>query len=182
MVYSWNQIVEKEGDIYIAKCRVKEGKYHKVSHGLYVDNNQHLSELEQLFMQYPRATLTLQSAFDYYGLSDYVPNKYYLVTPYNSHTIKHKKVSQTYMDEKMSHIGREKIKTDYGYIFVFNLERMLIELFRLKAKLPRNYFLEIVSSYRSLKTTNVISFSKVSEYSKQITYGKRILKEIQEMI
>ena len=182
MVYSWEEIVKIEGNINKAYKSVKDRKYKKVSHGVYVDDGELISELEQIFVRYPRATLTLQSAFDYYDLSDYIPDKYYLVTPYNSHTIKNNKVAQSYMSEEMMEIGRKKIVTKYGYIYVFDEERMLIELFRLKAKLQKDYFLEVVSSYRVLKSMGVISMRKVSDYCMKMKSSHRLLKEIQEMI
>lgn len=182
MIYTWKEIVKIEGDINKAYKSVKSRKYQKVSHGVYVDNSELISELEQLFVRYPRATLTLQSAFEYYDLSDYIPDKYYLATPYNSHTIKNEKVSQSYMSEEMMEIGREKVETKYGYIYIFDKERMLIELFRLKVKLPKEYFLEVVASYRLLKSMEVISISKISNYCMKIKGGLRLLKEIQEMI
>ena len=182
MVYTWEEIVRIEGNINKANRSIEERKYKKVSHGVYVDDGEQISELEQLFVRYPRATLTLQSAFDYYELSDYIPDKYYLVTPYNAHTINNNKVSQSYMNEEMIEIGREKIITQYGYFYIFDKERMLIELFRLKTKLPKEYFLEVVSSYRSLKAKEEISLRKIGEYCMKITHGERILKEIQEMI
>lgn len=182
MVYTWEDIVKIEGNVNKAYKSVENRKYKRVSHGVYVDDGELISELEQLFVRYPRATLTLQSAFDYYDLSDYIPDKYYLVTPYNSHTIKNDKVSQSYMNEKMIEIGRQKIITQYGYIYIFDKERMLIELFRLKVKLPKEYFLEVVASYRILKSMKVISLKRVGDYCLQMTNGHRLLKEIQEMI
>lgn len=182
MIYTFNEIVTREGDKNKAYTSISNKKYKKISHGVYVDNDEFISELEQLFIRYPRATLTLQSAFDYYDLSDYVPDKYYIVTPYNSHTISNDKVSQLYMDEEIMKIGRERIDTQYGYIYIFDKERMLIELFRLKTKLPKQYFLEVVSSYRILKSMQAISMRKISEYCERIPRGKKLLKEIQEMI
>ena len=182
MVLTWSEIVKLEGSSSLAYEKVKERKYKRVSHGVYVDNGELVSELEQLFVRYPRATLTMQSAFDYYELSDYVPEKYYLATPYNSHTISNPKVYQTYMDEDIIQVGRVKVKTNYGFIYIFDKERMLIELFRLKSKLPHAYFLEVVASYRVLKAMEVISIRKVSEYCQRLKNGAKILKEIQEMI
>ena len=182
MVITWKDIVKQEGSVAAAYASIHKRKYKRVSHGIYVDDGEYISELEQLFVRYPRATLTMQSAFDYYELSDYVPEKYHLVTPYNAHVIDNNKVAQSYMDEKTMEIGRETIKTNYGFIKIFNIERMLIELFRLKSKLSRSYFLEVVSSYRVLKASGAISLKKVSEYCKKLTYGERILREIQEMI
>ena len=182
MIRTWNEIVEIEGNINNARASIKKGKYQKVSHGVYEDDIVLFSKQEQLFVRYPRATLTMQSAFEYYDLSDYIPDKYYLVTPYNSHTIKDDKVSQSYMSEEIIEIGREKIQTKYGYIYIFDLERMLIELFRLKNKLSREYFLEVVSSYRKLKSNNQLSFYKISQYCMKMKRGNRLIREIQEMI
>ena len=182
MVYTWNDIVKKEGNRFFAKTAVAKGKYKKISHGIYVDSGEFISELEQLFVQYPRATLTMQSAFDYYEMSDYVPDKYYLVTPYNSHTIKNKKVSQSYMSDNIIDIGRVKVETKYGYIFIYDRERMLIELFRLKNKFPRAYFLEIIKSYRSLKEEGAISSYKLSDYCKHFKNGPKIIETIQEIL
>ena len=182
MIYTWKEIVEKEGNRFLAESSIAKGKYSKVSHGLYVDSGAHISELEQIFATYPRATLTMQSAFEYYQLSDYIPDKYYVVTPYNAHRIKNPKVIQSYMNEELMQIGREKIKTQYGYIYIFSKERMLIELIRLKNKLPRDYYLEAISSYRVLKSMNLLSMYTISEYCKSFPSGMKILKEIQEVI
>ena len=182
MILTWKEIVEKQGGISKAYSSVRNGKYKKVSHGVYVDGEKHVGELEQLFARYPRATLTLQSAFYYYDLSDYIPDKYYFVTPYNAHTISNPKVIQTYMNEETMKIGRITIKTKYGSINIFDKERMLVELFRLKVKLDHAYFLEIVSSYRKLKINGELSLYLVGKYCKKLPRGEKILKEIQEMI
>lgn len=182
MIYTWDEIVKIEGNRFLAESNITKGKYKKVSHGIYTDSGVHISELEQLFVQYPRATLTLQSAFEYYSLSDYIPDKYYIVTPYNAHRITNSKVVQSYMNEEVMKIGREKIQTEHGYIYIFDKERMLIELVRLSHRLPYDYYHEVIASYRILKSMNVISMYKISEYCKHIPYGMRVLKTIQEVI
>ena len=182
MVYAWSELVEIEGGASNVIACIASNKYTKVSHGIYVDNGEAISELEQLFVRYPRATLTLQSAFEYYGLSDYVPEKYHVVTPYNAHVISNIKICQSYMNEEEMQVGRDKVITPYGHIYIFDKERMLIELFRLKRKLPSYYFLEIVSSYRDLKAKGDLNMKRVSEYCKRIGRGKSLLKLIMEMI
>ena len=66
MVFTWDEIVKIEGGISNAYLSVAKRKYKRVSHGIYVDDGEFISELEQLFARYPRATLTLQSAFEHY--------------------------------------------------------------------------------------------------------------------
>lgn len=182
MVFTWDEIVKIEGGISNAYLSVEKRKYKRVSHGIYVDDGEFISELEQLFARYPRATLTLQSAFEHYELSDFVPDKYYLVTPYNAHVIDSAKVCQSYMDEATMQIGREKVLTQYGHIFIFDKERMLIELFRLRNKFGNDYFMEVVSSYRILKAMGVLNMRTVCDYCQRINRGGRILKQIMEVI
>ena len=182
MLYKWKELIEKEGSRFLAETAIAKHKYDKVAHGVYSDDGIYLSELEQLFVMYPKATLSLQSAFEYYGLSNYIPDKYYLVTPYNAHTINNPKVTQQYMSEDIINIGRTKLKTQYGHIFIYDKERMLIELFRLRNKFSRDYFLELIKAYRELKEENAISAYKLSEYAKYFKNGTKLLKTIQEVI
>ena len=114
MVFTWDEIVRIEGGISNAYSCVAKRKYKRVSHGVYVDDDEYIGELEQLFARYPRATLTLQSAFEHYDLSDYVPDKYYVATPYNAHVIDSPKVCQSYMDEATMQIGRKRFLLNMG--------------------------------------------------------------------
>ena len=65
MVYTWKELVKKNGSRFAVEARIAKGEYKKVAHGLYTDDGGYLSELEQLFMRYPKATLTMQRAFEY---------------------------------------------------------------------------------------------------------------------
>lgn len=139
---------------------IEEKKIFNVSFGLYSDDINELGDLEVVFLRYLNATLTNESAFAYYDLTEFVPEKYVISTGINDHTINFDYVKQVYMSETMSKIGREKIKTDSGYIYIYNKERMLIELFRLKTKFAPELFSEVVRSYRNLVINNDIDFLK----------------------
>ena len=179
MIYTWKELKQKEGNRYLLESLISKGKYKKISHGLYSDGNS--NELEELFARYPKATLTMQSAFEYYELSNYIPEKYYIVTPRNHCVIKNNKVDQSYASDEIINIGRIEDDTKYGHIYVYDLERMLIELFRMKNKLPRDYYLEVISSYRELFKNDAISSYKLSEYCKHFKNGLAILNNIQEV-
>lgn len=182
MIYKYNQLVQKYGSRRKADSYIQSKKYIKISRGIYTDKNTLLSEKEEIFSKYEFATLTMQSAFEYYDLSDYIPEFYHLVTPISSARIKNEKVKQLYMKKSMLEVGRTKVNTKYGYFYIFDIERMLIELFRLKSQLDKSYFLEIVKSYRKKAENNEIDFKKIDDYCSKITYGKSIKKHIQEVI
>ena len=165
----------------IAKA-VREGRLTRVGHGLYCDDDPELSELEIICARYPRAVLTGESAYSYHGLSDYVPERYSFATPLNAHRILNPKVRQSFMECAMAAIGIEEFKTKYGTVRIYDKERMLIELFRLKSKFPPDYFREIVNSYRDLAKLDGIDFRKLSSYCLQFKKGHLIQKRIEEVI
>lgn len=183
MIYKTKELIEKLGSEEKAYIAISKGIYKRISHGLYTDDIKENSELEQIFARYPMATLTMESAFSFYELSDYVADKYYIATPSKSHAVKDPKVVQVYMQNDLCDIGRERVKTEHGYIYVYDKERMLIELFRLKSKLSHDYFKEIVSSYRVLaQGLDLINRRKIINYCSKITYGASIRKQIEEIV
>ena len=180
MIYTWNELIKKEGSRSSLESLIANGKYKRISHGIYSDSGDD-TDLEMIFARYPRSVLTLQSAFEYYGLSTYIPEKYYIATPRNSCVIDDNRVCQSYMSNDIINVGRVVDNTKYGRIYIYDLERLLIELFRYKNKLPRDYFLEIINSYRPLFENNKISFFTLEEYSRYFKNGLKIIRNIQEV-
>ena len=182
MLYSYAQLIDKLGSFQKLKEAIKKGKYCKVAHGIYSDNGPYLCECECIFARFPNSVLTLQSAFYFYDLSDYVPDKYVIATSQKAHKINNKKVVQIYMTDDLLNIGKTTVKTQYGFLNIYDKERMLIELFRLKSKLGYDYFREIVNSYRKLVKCNEINTKNLVEYAKEFKNGYSILKQIQDVV
>ena len=62
-------------------------------------------------------------------------------------------------------------------IRIYNRERMLIELVRFKAKLPLDYYKEIIQNYRKL--IYELDFSLVEEYSVLFKNGDTLMNTVQ---
>ena len=182
MIYTCSDLINILGNFAKIKSAVKRGDYFKIAHGLYSDKSPYTCELENLFARYPNAILTLQSAFAYYDLSDYVPNCYVLATAQGAHKIQDSKAKQIYITDEFLNIGKTSIKTKYGYINIYDKERLLIELFRLKSKMSYSYFKEIVNSYRTLVKEEKIDNNKLVKYCSLFKNGSNIRKQIQEVI
>ena len=182
MIYTCAELLKKLGSFAKIKAAVKRKEYFKISYGLYSDKTPCLSELENLFARYPNAILTLQSAFAFYDLSDYVPDKYHVATSQNAHRIRNEKVEQVYITEDLLNIGKSVIETEYGFINIYDKERLLIELLRLKNKLPYAYYKEAVNSYRELAKKKMIDYNKITEYCSKFNNGNTLKKTIQEII
>ena len=182
MIYTTNELKISLGGFPQIKAAVNKGKYHKISHGLYSDESPYLSELENIFARYPNAILTLESAFDYYDMSDYIPDHYVVATPLNAHRIRNEKVKQMFITNAVLNIGKTTVKTKYGFINIYNKERLLIELFRLKSKLSYDHYKEAVNSYRKLAIEGKLDYNKISDYCMKFKNGYNLLKQIQEII
>ena len=182
MVYTCSELLNKLGSFSKINASIKRKEYFKVSYGLYSDKSPFLCELESIFIRFPNAVLTLQSAFAFYGMTDYVPEKYVVATSQGAHKIKSDKVQQIYITDELLDIGKIVVKTDDGVINIYDKERMLIELFRLKSKLSYSYFKEIVNSYRGLVKEEKIDFNKLTEHCSKFKNGQSIRKQIQDII
>ena len=77
-------------------------------------------------------------------------------------------------------VGVVTKEVDEGLINIYDLERLLIELFRTKDKYPSEIYYEVVASFRKIK--NKIDFYKVNQYLKSFSNGDSILLKIKEVI
>ena len=182
MVYKYSDLLKKYASRRKVDSLINCGTYIKVSRGIYRDKDDASYSYEDLFLRYSNITLTLQSAIDYYDLSDYVPDKIYIASFSKGTIIKEEGVSQIFLNTKTYFLGREQIITENGYFFIYNLERLLVEIIRFKKRLPYDCYKEVCNSYRELVKNNKIDLSKVVKYAKQITYGDGILNTIMEVI
>ncbi|MBP5216811.1 MAG: hypothetical protein J6038_03145 [Bacilli bacterium] len=182
MIKTTAELLKIYGSHYQIARLVENGEWKKVGHGLYADGEEELSELEILCARYPHAVMTMESAFAFYHLSDYVPNRYTFVTPLNAHRMQNNKVLQSFMTNDMIGIGVIEVKTNNGIIRLYDKERMLIELFRLKAKFPPDYHREVVNAYRELVKEEAIDFRKIQSYCKRFKKGNILKARIEEVI
>lgn len=183
MIFKYSDLLKKHKSRRQVDKLIKEGFYKKFSKGIYCFNDDNVGENELLCYKYKNVTITLLSALYFYNLTDSVPDKSYVVSLINGTIIKEQYVSQYFMKEKYFYIGREKVETKFGYIYIYDKERLLIEIFRLKNKLPYETYKEVCNVYRELVKQEKIDLSKVVKYAHQLsTRGDGILNTILEVI
>lgn len=71
-----------------------------------------MPELEIIMKKYPNAILTLNSAFYYYGLTDTIPDHYYVATPKSNRKIEDVRVKQIYENSNAFEMGKTTIEYD----------------------------------------------------------------------
>ena len=182
MLYTSKELIEKNNNFYAINQLLKDGKIFKVAHGIYSDVDPRLAELECLFAQYPNAILSMESAYAYYGLTDYIPEKYSIATKQNAHRIPNEKVMQMFITGDIFDIGKQMVTTKYGTINIYDKERMLVELFRLKTRFEYSFFKEVVNSYRKLASNGELDNYKIAKYCSLFKRGGSIILEIQKTV
>jgi len=147
MVLTRKQCLEKYGSHYQIKKTVASGDLFQIERGLYCDQPE-ASALEILTAKYPKAVITMDTAFYFHNLTDVIPDDYYLATPANAHAIHDGRVRQIFVPAAQFSVGVEEMQRQGIKIRIYNKERMLIELLRNKNKLPYDYYKEIIGNYR----------------------------------
>ncbi len=181
MIITTKELLELGETEYSIRKKIKEGSLYLIERGLYsTELNDGYNGEVLVSKKYPFAIITGLSAFFIYDLTDHIPDYFYLATEQHSFPIRRGNVKQSYQDKSFFDVGATYKQLDEGVVKIYDLERLLIELFRLKEKYPREIFYEVLSSFRKIK--NQIDFYKVNQYLKRFTNGNNLLLKIKETI
>lgn len=149
MIMTRAECLKKYGSDYYIQQQINAGKLHRVEKGIYSDDA-HAPELAIISAKYPKAIVTMQSAFYHYGLTDAIPDVCDLATDRDSAKISNSRIRQYFMPKQFFLDGATTAE-EHGCSFrIYNRERMLIELLRYKSKLPFDLYKEILLNYRKI--------------------------------
>lgn len=116
---------------------IQEGHLFITEKGLYSEDR-YVPELEIIMKKYPNAILTLNSAFYYYGLTDTIPDHYYVATPKSNRKIEDVRVKLSFdlYKEIISNYSKLIHKMDMTQIMEYAYElpktNMVMETIRLE--------------------------------------------------
>lgn len=179
MYYTYKEAKKKFGSDYQIKEAMNKDEIYKIEDGLYSDHN-YTDEYAIIFKRMKRAVLTLQSAFYYHGLTDYIPESIYVATPKSAYPVSIDGVKQVFMINKYFEIG---IKTEEkeGYLLnVYDFERTLIELIRYEKKIPFEEYNHVIKQFR--KRSDEIDFRKLMTYARIFKSKNKIINEVQKSV
>lgn len=176
MILTYAQCRNQFGNDYRIQNLLKTDKLFKVQEGIYSTDN-YFSMPEVISIKYPDAIFTMDSAFYAHGLTDEVPDLYYLATRREASRIKDERIRQNFMKDNIFELGKAEMEFQGDKIKVYNQERMLIELIRNKSKIPFDYYKEIIGNYRN--RVNEMDFGKVREYAEHFKITQKIMNTIQ---
>ncbi|MDQ0363143.1 type IV toxin-antitoxin system AbiEi family antitoxin domain-containing protein [Breznakia pachnodae] len=175
MLYSYKELIDKYKTKYALKKLLDNNYFVKIDNGYYSDTP-YYDELELIFKKYLGIILNDQSAFFYHGLSDYIPDKYFVATKQKAKKINFESVVQIYVSNKFYGLGKMKINVIGVNVSIYDKERMLIELFRSKKNYSYDYYKEIVKSFREI--IDELDMDKLIKYLEKFSNGDNILERI----
>ena len=161
MVYNYQEVLKIFGNRNNLEVAIKNRKIYRIDRGIYSDNKV-VNPLIVVSKKYPKAIITMDSAFYYYDLTDIIPNKVYLATNRKSNCIKNEKIEQIFMSQEILTQGKTQVIIDDCLVNIYDKERLLIELIRKKGKIPFDYYKEIINNYREIK--EALDMYKIEEY------------------
>lgn len=181
MIYTTKELLNNGETEYSLRKRLIEGNLFLIERGFYSDSSDEKpSNICFACKKYPYAILTGLSAFYIYGFTDYIPDVVYLATEQHSFPIRRDGIKQSYQDPSFFSVGVAEKLTEEGNVKTYDLERLLIELFRLKEKYPRELFYEVLNSFR--KNKKQLDFYKLNQYLKSFSNGSNLLLKIKESL
>ena len=149
MLYGYDDMLRRYGSAYQIGKAVDSCTIYKIARGLYSDEK-HPDPNAMACALWPRAVLTMDSAFYLHGLTDVVPELVHVATPRNSTRIRDTRIRQYFMEPALMSVGIETMGGEGSAIRTFTRERMLVELLRNAGALPLDYYKELIASYRKI--------------------------------
>ena len=167
------ECIKEYGSDYFINQMVAERKLFRVDKGIFSEK-EHVPELALLSYKYPKAVITMETAFYLYGFTDEVPDVCAMATKREAAPIVDSRVKQVFMPKELLGLGATTM--DYkGYdIQIFDKERMLIELVRYKSKMPFNYYKEILGNYRRILPQ--LNAEKIQNYSEAVPKSDMVVR------
>ena len=177
ILYSHKQCLEKYGSPHFLRKALKSGELHQIEKGIYSDSGIHVSTMAVLAAKYPKAIVTMDTAFYYHGLTDVIPDEYYIATPESSRALRDPRIKQVFENGSIFGVGATVMERQDATFKIYGRERMLIELLRYKNKLPYDYYKEILGNYRAL--IGKLDIELIQEYAETFPKHKMICNALE---
>lgn len=175
MVLTYNECVEQFNGVNEFRKALSEGKLHKLEKGYYSEEKFE-PELAVIGRKYPKAILSLNSAFYYHGLTDTIPDYYYMTTDKDSAKIKDGRIVQLFDNSGQLMLGAETTQVEGTSILMYNKERLFIEAVRNRNRLPFEYYKEIINNYRDIIYD--LDIQTIQEYAEKLPKTALVTKTL----
>lgn len=171
MLSTHKELIETlRSDVAIAKA-VADKRLYRVDRGIYCDKP-YAPFVEIAKKRYPESVVTMESAFFYQGLTDVIPDVLHLATDRKASRITDERICQHFVPTELVHLGEVEITYNSSKILTYDLERLAIEVVRMRNKLPYDFYKEVTSSLRG--RIHEMYPAKIDDYLQKFAYADSI--------
>ena len=171
MLYTHKQCMKEKGGDYQIQKAVKAGELHQIEKGIYADTSD-VTTLAIISTKYPEGIITLDTAFYYHGLTDVIPDEYYIATSKHARKLRDPRIRQIFVPDGILNLGVMVMYRRDAVFRIYDKERMLIELLSRKNSLPYDYYKEILGNYRN--QIHELDIERVQDYAERFPKHKMI--------
>ena len=179
MIYTYKELKNKYNTDYNIKKAMGKREVYKLEKGLYSDK-EYVNPLVLYSKKYPKAIITMDSAFYFYDLTDVIPQKVYLETDSHARKIESENIVQLFVDGKILNEGKVTEKIEDEYVNIYDKERLLVELIRKRNQISFDYYKELISSYR--ESSDKLDMYKIEKYlalyKNEVNLSNALLREV----
>ena len=175
MLKNRQECIQTFGSDFAIANAVSAKVLYKLDRGIYSDRP-YVPFVEIAAKRYPNAVVTLDSAFYYQGLTDVVPDVLHLATDRKASRIVDRRICQHFVPTAVLHVGETRVTFNSSTVLTYDLERLAIEVVRMRTKIPFDYYKEVVGNFRS--NMDRLYPAKVDEYLESFPRREAISRQL----
>ena len=165
----------KFGSPYQIEKALGEGRLFKMAAGIYSETGDE-SEIEVLQAKYSNTVVSFDSAYFYYDMTDFIPEKYTLTVSNHARMPKDNRIRLFFVPENVLSVGLTTIDYNSSTIRIYDKERVLIDTVRMKGRMPPDQYKEVINYFRRCR--DELDGSKFPEYLELFPHRERIMRTI----
>lgn len=160
------------------KMLLDEKYIERIEKGVYVKSGKTLNDFFLIQQRYKTGVFSHNTALYFYHLTDRTPLKYDLTFRSNVR-VNESLISAHYIDNSKYDIGLIKMElSDKTSIYIYDLERTIIDILRDRNKIDLQIFNQALNGYIKRKDKNLIKLSKYAKVFKV----ENVLKKYMEVL
>lgn len=178
---TYQEALDNYGSRYYVRRAVANGELYPISRNLYTtDRNETADTLSAVCKLHSDAVITGVTALYLHGLIDTPSSGIELATKRGGTKISDSRITQRFVPEKILFLGRSSIEHDGETVAIYDLERMLLELIRMRNKMPYDMYREAIQSFR--RRADELDIYKLRDYAESMPHGaahlEMVMKEV----
>jgi predicted transcriptional regulator of viral defense system len=152
---------------------IETGEVEKSHHGLYKLIDCQLNDYVELKKHVPSGIICLFSAWNYYGLTTYVPHEFHVAIEKKSkiRLPDFPPIKLYYWSNPILLIGKATIEIENIQVDIYDLEKSICDVVKFRNKVGKDILNEVLNEYLKRKDRNL---EKLIQYAKQLRVEKAI--------